>query len=133
MQRLARQGSSPRRAAPALLAACVALGGVPARAQTAMVNPDPLAPNLQTNPRKPPRFQRTQGRRLAQAGQPATFAPFTLPAPASGAGDTGFDSSNVRKAQPSRSQRRMPRPDRAAAPQTAAPPPPSAVSKAAAR
>lgn len=43
-----------------------------------MVNPDPLAPNLQTNPRQPPRFERSQGS-VAQAGQPTTFAPFTLP------------------------------------------------------
>jgi hypothetical protein len=129
VQRLARSKLlATRYSHLALLAACVALGSVPARAQTAMVNPDPLAPNLQSNPRQPPRFERTQGRPLAQAGQPATFAPFTLPAPPSGAGDTGFDSSNVRKpAKP------KPKANAAtgsgAAPQTAAPPPPSPYQK----
>jgi len=79
-----------------LLATCVALGAGQASAQTAMVNPDPLAPNLQTDPRKPPRFQNSLPP-LAQAGQPTTFAPFTLLAPASGAGNMGFDSTNARK------------------------------------
>ena len=35
-------------------------GGGQASAQTAMVVPDPLAPNLQTNPRQPPRFQQSR-------------------------------------------------------------------------
>ena len=89
MQRFSRPRLLATRCA--LLAACVALGGQ-ARAQTALVNPDPLAPNLQTNPRQPPRFQQSQSPTPAQAGQPTTFVP-----PASGAGDTGFDSTNDRK------------------------------------
>jgi hypothetical protein len=106
----------------ALLAGSVALGGQ-ARAQTAMVNPDPLAPQLQTNPRQPPRFQRSQSSPLAQAGQPTTFAPFTLPAPASGAGGTGFDSTNNRKktAKPSAKAATGP----AASASQPVPPPPS--------
>lgn len=76
-----------------LAAAWVVLGGH-AGAQTAMVSPDPLSPQLQANPRQPPRFQRTRSPSLAQADRPTTFAP--LPPP-SGAGDTGFDATNARK------------------------------------
>ena len=73
------------------MAACVALWSADAVAQTAAF-PDPLAPNLQTDPRQPPRFQKFTRPGLVQLGPPATFTP-----PASGAGDTGFDSTNSRK------------------------------------
>ena len=79
------------RGARLLMAACVALWSADAVAQTAAF-PDPLAPNLQTDPRQPPRFQKFTRPGLVQLGPPATFTP-----PASGAGDTGFDSTNSRK------------------------------------
>jgi hypothetical protein len=53
---------------------------------------DPLAPNLQTDPRRPPVFQKFTQPGLVQLGAPANFSP-----PASGAGSTGFDSTNFRK------------------------------------
>jgi hypothetical protein len=83
------------RGARLLAAACVALWAVDASAQTAApVFPDPLAPKLQTDPRNPPRFQTFNQPALVQLGPPATFTP-----PASAAGDTGFDSTNSRKAK----------------------------------
>ncbi len=75
-----------------LFAACIALGGGQASAQTALVFPDPLAPKLETDPRKPPRFQKSPKPALAQSAPAPAFVP-----PASGAGDTGFDSTNSRK------------------------------------
>jgi hypothetical protein len=75
----------------ALLAACVVLGGGQASAQLA--GSDPLVPKLESDPRKPPRFQ-TAPRPIAQADQPTTFAP------APGAGDTGFDATNSGKKKP---------------------------------
>jgi len=81
------------RGARLLVAACVVLGSVDAMAQTATpVFPDPLAPKLATDPRNPPRFQKFNRPGLVQLGPPAAFAP-----PASGAGNTGFDSTNTRK------------------------------------
>jgi Uncharacterized protein conserved in bacteria len=75
------------------MAACVALWCADAVAQTAAPPfPDPLAPNLQTDPRNPPRFQKFTRPGLAQLGPPANFS-----TPASGAGVTGFDSTNARK------------------------------------
>jgi hypothetical protein len=103
-----------------LLAACVALGGGPARAQTTVPNPDPLAPKL-TDPRRPNNFQNSLPP-LAQAGQPTTFTPFTVPPPASGAGNTGFDSTNARKKTPPKPKTNATS-DNAATPQAAAPPP----------
>ena len=38
-----------------LTAACVALAGGQARAQSAIINPYPLAPEFESNPLKPPR------------------------------------------------------------------------------
>ena len=76
-----------------LAAACVALPCAGAHAQ--LVNPsytDPLAAKLQTSPRNPPRFQRLDREALAQLAGPTTFTP-----PASGAGTSGFDSTNNRK------------------------------------
>jgi hypothetical protein len=81
------------RGARLLMAACVALWCADAVAQTAAPPfPDPLAPNLQTDPRNPPRFQKFTRPGLAQLGPPANFS-----TPASGAGVTGFDSTNARK------------------------------------
>lgn len=89
---------TPRRACLAA-AACattwLSLGGGPALAQSATTTPivvDPLAPQLQTDGRNPPRFQRANRAPLAQAPATDAFAP-----PASGAGRTGFDSSNSRR------------------------------------
>ena len=79
------------RGARLLMAVCVVMWGADAVAQTA-VNTDPLAPKLQTDPRNPPRFQKFDRPALVQLGPPAAFT-----APASGAGDTGFDSTNSRK------------------------------------
>ena len=73
------------------MAASVALWGANAQAQIAAY-PDPLAPWLQTDPRHPPRFQRLTRPALTQLGPPPNFV-----APAAGAGDTGFDSTNSRK------------------------------------
>ncbi len=53
---------------------------------------DPLAPNLQSDPRKPPRFQKFDRSPTGQLGAPTVFT-----APPSAAGDTGFDSTNSRK------------------------------------
>ena len=108
-----------RSAAPRglLVAACVALGGGDAVAQLAA--PDPLTPRLTTDPRNPPRFQQFSRPALAQLGPPAAFTP-----PASGAGDTGFDSTNTRKVQGKGKPKSMPkaRSDaRAIAPGAAAP------------
>ncbi|HZL60681.1 MAG TPA: outer membrane beta-barrel protein, partial [Pseudolabrys sp.] len=81
------------RGARLLMAACVALWSADAVAQTAAPPfPDSLAPNLQTDPHNPPRFQKFTRPGLAQLGPPANFS-----APASGAGITGFDSTNARK------------------------------------
>ncbi|HXX25295.1 MAG TPA: outer membrane beta-barrel protein [Pseudolabrys sp.] len=104
-----------------LLAACLALSSSEARAQSAVVNPDPLAPNL-IDPRRQQRFEDNLPP-LAQAGQPATtFAPFTVPPPASGAGATGFDSTNARKKSPPKPKTNAAS-DNAVTPQAAAPPP----------
>jgi hypothetical protein len=78
------------RGACLLLAACLTMGGGAAMAQSAIT--DPLAPKLQTDPRNPPRFQKFERPALAQLGPPPD-----LTAPASGAGITGFDSTNARK------------------------------------
>ena len=80
------------RGAHLLMAACVALGSTEARAQNASsVYTNPLAPSLQTDPRSPPHFQRFAQPALARLGPPANFTPT-----GSGAGNTGFDSSNTR-------------------------------------
>ncbi|MBI2715649.1 MAG: outer membrane beta-barrel protein [Rhizobiales bacterium] len=108
-----------RSAAPRglLVAACVALGGGDAVAQ--MAAPDPLTPRLSTDPRNPPRFQQFSRPALAQLGPPLAFTP-----PASGAGDTGFDSTNTRKAKGKgmpKSKSKAPSDVRAIAPGAAAP------------
>ncbi len=76
-----------------LAVACMVLCCVEAAAQTAgLLYSDPLAPKLQTDPRNPPRFQQFDRRALAQLAAPVSFAP-----PASGAGATGYDSTNNSK------------------------------------
>ena len=76
-----------------VVAACLA-GGGPARAQVAMVDPDPFAPTLQTDASRPPRFRKpAQQTRQAQQDR---FAPSVF-APGSGAGSTGFDATNSPK------------------------------------
>jgi len=76
-------------------AACLVVASEDAWAQTAPPPPpDPLAPKLQTDPRYPPRFQKFDQPAQVQLGPPAVFAP-----PPSAAGDTGFDTTNSRKAK----------------------------------
>lgn len=76
-----------------LVLACAIFHGAEAEAQTAIQTyTDPLAPKLQTDPRNPPRFQKFDRAALAQLAAPPAFVP-----PASGAGNTGFDSTNNRK------------------------------------
>lgn len=73
-----------------LVVISLAFGSVAAMAQVPA--PDPWTPKLSTDPRNPPRFQQFSRPTLAQLGVPTPFTP-----PASGAGDTGFDSTNARK------------------------------------
>ncbi len=78
-----------------LAAACATLQNTGVHAQ--LVSPsytDPLTAKLQSSPRNPPRFQRLDREALAQLAGPTTFTP-----PASGAGTSGFDSTNNRKAK----------------------------------
>lgn len=78
-----------------LATACMILQCAGASAQVAMEPyANPLTPKLQTDPRNAPRFQRLDRSTLVQLAAPTTFT-----APASGAGTTGFDSSNSRKAK----------------------------------
>ncbi len=65
-----------------------------AQAQVAPPNSDPLAPKLSTDPRAPPRFQTFSRPEQVQLGPPPVFTE-----PPSAAGDTGFDSTNNRKAK----------------------------------
>jgi hypothetical protein len=82
------------RCAGLLLAVCAVLSGS-AFAQTAPTpSPDPLAPKLDSDPRNPPRFRTFDRPATAQLGPGPNFVP-----PASGAGNTGFDSTNSRKAK----------------------------------
>ncbi len=74
-----------------LLVAGACLATAPARAQTTFQFPDPLAPKLQTNSKQPPRFQKVKRTTDTPFGALPTFAP------ASGAGKTGFDSTNTRR------------------------------------
>jgi hypothetical protein len=89
--RLRSPGPLTPRGARLLMAACVALWSADAVAQTPPA-PDPLAPKLQTDPRHPPVFQKFTRPGLVQLGPPVNFSP-----PASGAGNTGFDSTNARR------------------------------------
>jgi hypothetical protein len=87
LRRRSRTSAAP---CGALLAVCLALGGSSALAQSAALGP--FAPYPQTGAPQLQRFQQQ-----AQAA-PAQFAPsVTFTPPASGAGDTGYDSTNTRK------------------------------------
>jgi hypothetical protein len=90
-----------------LTAACaLAFGSGAALAQmTAPEFPDPLAPKLQTDPRKPPRFQQLGQAGQAQFGPPTNFTPQP-----SAAGDTGFDSTNKNKAKSKAAGKAKPKP-----------------------
>ncbi len=105
----------------------MALGGVSANAQ--MAAPDPLAPKLQSDPRNPPRFQTFTRPEQAQLGPPTTLTPVPRP-PSSAAGNTGFDSTNSRKARAKKAQPKKGADAQAAASKTIAPTPlaPVAVS-----
>lgn len=72
----------------------LAVGLSAATAQTAPDYLDPLAPKLSTDARQPPRFRQFSRPDLVELGPPANFT-----APSSAAGDTGFDSTNSRKAK----------------------------------
>lgn len=93
------------------VAAGVALGACAAAAQTAA--PDPLNPTPDGDPRLS-RFQKFRRDNPAPLGPPARFG---VP-PASGAGKTGFDSTNARKRKPAAKTTAQP-----IAPGVAAPPP----------
>ena len=86
--------SSAPRGAWLLATSCLALwsAGVSAQTPPPLPYPDPLSPVLQTNPQQPPRFQKFTRPTLAPLGPPVNSW-----APASGAGVTGFDSTNARK------------------------------------
>jgi hypothetical protein len=77
-----------------LMATCLSLWSAGAFAQTPppLAAPDPLSPNLQTNPRQPPRFEKS-----AKPGQTQLGPPVNTWSPAAGAGVTGFDSTNARR------------------------------------
>jgi len=64
-----------------------------ANAQIVPSNSDPLAPKLATDPRNPPTFQKSTRPEQTPLGPPASFTP------PSAAGDTGYDSTNSRKAK----------------------------------
>ena len=97
MPRLGFRRPAAPRGAGLLVLACLLLGGTQAVAQT--VYPDPLDPKLANDPRNPPRFQKFTRPEQAQMGPPATFTE-----PPSAAGDTGYDSTNSRKAKAKRAQ-----------------------------
>jgi hypothetical protein len=117
-----RRLSAPR---GLILAASLALASADAVAQQAA---DPLAPFLAPSPTRATRFQQ------AQITSPQ-FSPqvgFTPPAAASGAGDTGYDSTNARKKLQAKSKPNAKPGAKSAAPaQTVAPglPAPVAVSR----
>lgn len=83
-----------RMAAPqgaCLLAAVWLTAGSGGACAQVMKTSDPLAPKLETDPRNPPRFQKSNRAPFAQAPAWSVFTP------ASGAGRTGFDSTNSRR------------------------------------
>lgn len=82
----------PARAVGLLVAACLLLAFREAEAQSAPAYPDPFAPQLEANPRKPPRFEKQAPGTSKRSETLRTFTP-----PASGAGATGFDATNARK------------------------------------
>lgn len=99
--RFAHQGRWARLGA-GLSVTCLMLLGAPARGQDARVGPDLFSPRLDGDQRNPPRFERREP--AAAAARPRGLTPIP-----SGAGVTGFDSSNARKAaRPKRTARAAP-------------------------
>lgn len=93
MLRIFIPGSAARYRVCLLAAVCAAAVGMDANAQIAPPNPDPLTPKLATDPRNPPTFQKFTRPEQTPLGPPASFTP------PSAAGDTGYDSTNSRKAK----------------------------------
>lgn len=91
MQRLPSLRPPAPMAACLLVAAGLVVSGMRAEAQVTGSFTDPLFPDLTSDPADPPRFEKDDNRTCWRADQPTTFAP------ASGAGVTGFDSTNARK------------------------------------
>jgi len=89
--RYAAQGAS------LLLAAALALVCGRVMAQTALVDSDPLAPKLESDPDRPPRFEQPDALTQPQAAQQQTLQQQAFTPPASGAGLTGFDATNARQ------------------------------------
>jgi len=119
VQRLPSLRSPAPMAACLLAAAGLVLGGARAEAQVTGTFADPLTPELTTDPADPPRFERDGSRSLRKADQPTTFAP------ASGAGVTGFDSTNARKKAKPKNETKPGTSAQPIAPGTAVPPAPS--------
>lgn len=94
MLRLPSRCLTGRHRAGLLTAVCAVVFGCASATAQVAVDSDPLAPTLASDPRKPPRFQKFSRPEQVELGPPANFAP-----PPSGAGDTGFDSTNSRKAK----------------------------------
>ncbi len=91
---MARRRNVRRTARTAFLAGLALLWPAFAAAQLASPYDNPMTPMPDNDPRKPQRFQQ-QKRTPQQTGQPETFK---LDTPSgSGAGNTGFDSTNARK------------------------------------
>ena len=66
--------------------------GTSALAQSVLPAPDPFAPQLESDPRKPPTFHKLQPAPPLRANPTTRFAPIPP-----GAGLTGFDATNARK------------------------------------
>lgn len=103
----------------AFAVACAAASDVNAQ----VAAPDPLAPKLNADPRNPPTFQKLSRPEQAQLGAPTTFTPPQRPP--SAAGNTGFDSTNSRKAKAKAKPKARPSTDEQA---TAAKTPPAVIS-----
>lgn len=101
MQRLRHR--SPPQAAGLLAAVCLVLAGGTAAAQMAPSYLDPFTPTLESSPRQQPRFEKVTPAQTSSADRRRRFVRLS-PAerqrsfvrPASGAGLTGFDSTNTR-------------------------------------
>ncbi|HEY0223721.1 MAG TPA: outer membrane beta-barrel protein, partial [Pseudolabrys sp.] len=101
MPRIRIPGLAARSRAWLLAALCVAAIGVDAQAQLVPPDADPLAPRT-ADPRNPPR--------LTQPGVTPLVPPLVFTPPPSGAGDTGFDATNARKAKAKENANAKPKP-----------------------
>ncbi len=119
--RLRQSRSALPRGFGMLMAACAIFAGVDAAAQTPVpAYANPLQPQPDGDPKKPERFQKFKRPAPNASGAPTTFAP-----PASGAGQTGFDSTNAKKKKAAKSKSNA----RTGAPSaTVVPPTPASVS-----